>query len=240
MASIENTEPDAAALQAMCDAARAIVERAYSPRPGAACATAPDGVPYLEIKSAEYKTPIEAVQELESWLRAAVVKAAGDTVWWRKKPMVEQHPQAKVWRARCRLRLGWVRDEMPSWTPGKDCEYGAAYPDVPFPLGTVGAPDQARLQLPRWKCHKVVEAAKITGCQFGNLPVLVLDSGDKVEVSTHVWGRIIRMLPAKPSMLEGEESWTGLVGGYFVRYPDGFESWSPADAFEGGYTREGL
>ena len=25
-------------------------------------------------------------------------------------------------------------------------------------------------------------------------------------------------------------------GGYYVRYADGYESWSPADAFEGGYT----
>ena len=25
-------------------------------------------------------------------------------------------------------------------------------------------------------------------------------------------------------------------GGYYVRYPDGYESWSPAEAFEEGYT----
>ena len=25
-------------------------------------------------------------------------------------------------------------------------------------------------------------------------------------------------------------------GGYYVRYPDGYESWSPAEAFEDGYT----
>jgi hypothetical protein len=27
------------------------------------------------------------------------------------------------------------------------------------------------------------------------------------------------------------------VGGYFVEYEDGYESFSPAKAFEGGYTR---
>lgn len=27
------------------------------------------------------------------------------------------------------------------------------------------------------------------------------------------------------------------VGGYFVQYQDGYQSFSPADAFEGGYTR---
>lgn len=26
------------------------------------------------------------------------------------------------------------------------------------------------------------------------------------------------------------------VGGYYVQYEDGYESWSPAEAFEGGYT----
>jgi len=30
------------------------------------------------------------------------------------------------------------------------------------------------------------------------------------------------------------------VGGYFVRYNDGYESWSPSGAFEEGYTRETL
>lgn len=28
------------------------------------------------------------------------------------------------------------------------------------------------------------------------------------------------------------------VGGYYVVYSDGYKSWSPADAFEEGYTRE--
>lgn len=28
------------------------------------------------------------------------------------------------------------------------------------------------------------------------------------------------------------------VGGYYVRYADGYESWSPAEAFEEGYTKE--
>lgn len=27
------------------------------------------------------------------------------------------------------------------------------------------------------------------------------------------------------------------VGGYFVVYPDGYQSWSPEEAFESGYTR---
>lgn len=27
------------------------------------------------------------------------------------------------------------------------------------------------------------------------------------------------------------------AGGYFVAYEDGYKSWSPAEAFESGYTR---
>jgi len=27
------------------------------------------------------------------------------------------------------------------------------------------------------------------------------------------------------------------VGGYYVVYPDGYKSWSPAEAFESGYAR---
>lgn len=27
------------------------------------------------------------------------------------------------------------------------------------------------------------------------------------------------------------------AGGYYVVYPDGYKSWSPAEAFEAGYTR---
>lgn len=30
-----------------------------------------------------------------------------------------------------------------------------------------------------------------------------------------------------------------LIGGYFVRYADGYTSWSPAEAFEKGYTKDG-
>ncbi len=28
------------------------------------------------------------------------------------------------------------------------------------------------------------------------------------------------------------------IGGYYIIYPDGYKSWSPAPAFEDGYTKE--
>lgn len=94
--------------------------------------------------------------------------------------------------------------------------------------------NEARVQLPRWKCHKEVWAAKITGMQFGPDPVLLLAGGGRIYPSPDVWGRINKMVP---DFKVGDESWPGLVGGYYVRYDDGFEMWSPAKAFEDGYSR---
>lgn len=83
------------------------------------------------------------------------------------------------------------------------------------------------MALPRWECHKIVEAAKITGCRFGldGIVVLVMFEGEARVRSD--W--VDRHAP--------DEDWQKLVGGYFVRYADDYESWSPAAAFESGYSR---
>lgn len=79
------------------------------------------------------------------------------------------------------------------------------------------------LKLPQYQCHKKVRAAKITAMR---------PNGD----GTH--------------SLEFEGPWESIdvqasymaqhapqVGGYFVVYePDGYQSYSPAKAFEDGYT----
>ena len=82
-------------------------------------------------------------------------------------------------------------------------------------------------ELPMYKSHKVVRALKIKGInaepaepssemyitpeENGYTPFIVSDA----YVSKH-----------KPQ-----------VGGYYVKYEDGYESFSPADAFEDGYTK---
>lgn len=80
----------------------------------------------------------------------------------------------------------------------------------------------------RYRSHKVVEAGKIeriygkgeilanrvVSCSGGDW-VLQVEGGDLVN------------LAAKHDPE---------VGGYFVRYEDGYTSYSPAAAFEGGYT----
>lgn len=76
--------------------------------------------------------------------------------------------------------------------------------------------------LPRWQCHKIVEAARITQIVWaeGRITLhLDLEGADPVVV-TQPW------LTAHPAE----------VGGYYVRYEDGYASYSPAAAFEAGYT----
>lgn len=78
-------------------------------------------------------------------------------------------------------------------------------------------------ELPQYKCHKVVRAAKITGVEPGGLAVIV-DLG-KVSASIDVPEGWV----AKHNPLQGD--------GYLVAYEDGYLSWSPAEAFEAGYHR---
>ena len=81
-------------------------------------------------------------------------------------------------------------------------------------------------QLPRWQSHKRVWGDKIEAAvdespsMHGHWDLLC---GASVAVSL----QLARRVP------EGVNP----VGGYYVRYNDGFESWSPAEAFERGYTR---
>ena len=76
--------------------------------------------------------------------------------------------------------------------------------------------------LPRYRCHKVVEAAQITAVGWQALSLL--NPPSDVAVVVYVTDRWIAKHEPK-------------VGGYFVRYDDGYESFSPVDAFESGYTR---
>ncbi len=74
-------------------------------------------------------------------------------------------------------------------------------------------------RLPKYKCHKEVWALKIR----------------EVEVTNR---KLVFDFPFAPKVLSdaifGKHDWT--PGGYWVRYEDGYESYSPAEAFENGYT----
>ena len=73
-----------------------------------------------------------------------------------------------------------------------------------------------------YRSHKVVEAFKILDTREireHGMSMVLIGVDDRVPVSlTYVTKHGPR------------------VGGYYVRYSDGYESWSPAEAFEGGYT----
>lgn len=80
------------------------------------------------------------------------------------------------------------------------------------------------MYLPRYKCHKEVQAFKIRSITIGEEGQTALlwmggRGGYKVEQSLEYFAK------HRPK-----------VGGYYVLYDDGYESYSPATAFEAGYT----
>lgn len=88
------------------------------------------------------------------------------------------------------------------------------------PSKEVAAMNEMKIEdMPRWKCHKVVRALKISGVDRSLLR-LYLDSGRQTIGVTQTWW----------------EKHDPKVGGYYVVYDDAYASFSPALAFEGGYT----
>lgn len=82
-------------------------------------------------------------------------------------------------------------------------------------------------ELPKWRCHKTVRADKIHHRRTSG--TLVLESGVEIDLLDRAHADLGKRLDAMMPMQ--------LSGGYYVRYEDGYESWSPAKAFEEGYTR---
>lgn len=79
--------------------------------------------------------------------------------------------------------------------------------------------------LPRYQSHKIVEAFQIAATQpAATEGCLVLAPTDT-------------SLPEIVVPKDYVDKHNPQVGGYFVRYADGYESWSPAEAFEEGYRR---
>jgi hypothetical protein len=79
---------------------------------------------------------------------------------------------------------------------------------------------------PEYMSHKIVQAALIVDIKLGvspdDVPVLLVQpKGGKVE----------EFSPTEPGMARRAE-----VGGYALRYEDGFKSVSPKKAFEEGYS----
>lgn len=84
-------------------------------------------------------------------------------------------------------------------------------------------------EMPRYRCHKEVHALKIASidqapaskvAEGGSWLLQPADEGYGAVEVTHEW--FARFKPE--------------AGGYYVVYADGYASYSPAKAFEDGYT----
>mgnify|MGYP006286778079 CR=1 FL=1 len=90
-------------------------------------------------------------------------------------------------------------------------------------------------ELPKYRSHKEVHALKIAHIEHLPNPD---KSGQSAAAS---YGAIIT--PEEDGYAPFEVSPEYImkhrpqVGGYYVVYADGYKSWSPAEAFESGYTR---
>lgn len=87
----------------------------------------------------------------------------------------------------------------------------------------------AGIQLPKYRSHKEVWALKIKHVWTTSL-VLTGIVGCELEFEDDRYARL--QVGAEYAAKHGPQA-----GGYYVVYEDGYKSFSPAEAFESGYTR---
>ncbi len=78
------------------------------------------------------------------------------------------------------------------------------------------------MEMPKYVCHKEVWALKIEAIIFvqGRIFLQPVGAYDRIEISK-----------------DFDRKHNPSSGGYYVVYADGYKSYSPAHAFESGYTR---
>jgi len=94
--------------------------------------------------------------------------------------------------------------------------------------------ENAAMEMPKYRSHKEVWALKIKE--------IVFDSDLAKGVNRETDGSATITPEEKGyALFKVDQAYVTKhrpkVGGYYVVYKDGYESWSPADAFEGGYTK---
>lgn len=91
----------------------------------------------------------------------------------------------------------------------------------------------ASAQMPRYRCHKEVWALKIERVQ--------LDADDARVEGRETDGSARLFVEGPYSAIRVDHDYmrkhNPQAGGYYVVYKDGYKSFSPAQAFEEGYTR---
>ena len=91
----------------------------------------------------------------------------------------------------------------------------------------MGAEYETLIRMPRYKCHKEVWALKIREVRTVTLngqPMTEIVPEDDKYATFLVGSEYVKK----------HEPYSG---GYYVVYDDGYTSFSPAEAFENGYTR---
>ncbi len=96
---------------------------------------------------------------------------------------------------------------------------------------------EGMVQLKRYRSHKTVCALKIAKIEVcvrdsppSEMSCVTAVSDEATTTLTFEDGQALTVSPAYVNKHQPA------VGGYFVSYADGYESWSPAKAFEEGYT----
>lgn len=93
---------------------------------------------------------------------------------------------------------------------------------------------QAQREMPKYRSHKIVHALKIKS--------IVFDKDDAQKENRETDGSAT-ITPEEDGYAPFKvdhyyvRKHSPKVGGYYVVYEDGYKSWSPAEAFEKGYTK---
>ncbi len=89
----------------------------------------------------------------------------------------------------------------------------------------------AQCQMPRYKCHKEVWALKIKAIRQNDQPTDLKGGSWILDVEEPGYA------PIEVSHTDYILKHSPKVGGYYVVYRDGYQSFSPVKEFEDGYTR---
>ena len=93
---------------------------------------------------------------------------------------------------------------------------------------------EAKMKMPQYRCHKEVSALKIAGIKWDSDVARV--EGRETDGSAMITPEEEGFAPFRVDhgyMLKHRPEF----GGYYVVYKDGYKSFSPAEVFEDGYTR---
>lgn len=85
-------------------------------------------------------------------------------------------------------------------------------------------------QMPKYRCHKTVRALKIVAVQDPTKAECETD-GSRVLIFAE------EGFPPRRVDCDYVRKHRPQPGGYYVQYEDGYQSFSPAEPFEAGYTK---